>query len=285
VLVGKPPGGSTEVDLSWFDDSGLASLSANGSLVLFGDRFGGIYLRSTDGAPAKRLDSKEAYPDDLSPDGSLVLATTTSKEHLLLVPTNPVSSGETTCAARYAPSARPLDIPGIASYSGSRWFPDGCRFVFNGLVPESGHKLRSYLLDLSGGPPRELTPEGTWALSVSRDGKRIAATGHGKPITIMSVEGGSPRGVSVAGSEPDDRPVAWSEDGGSLWVYRRDPLPTDISRIDIATGQRSRWKRLEPPDPAGVFPVNTLSITPSGSAYFYNYRRVLSELYLATGLK
>jgi hypothetical protein len=89
----------------------------------------------------------------------------------------------------------------------------------------------------------------------------------------------------VAGSEPNDRPVAWSDDGRSLWVFKRDQVPTDIFRLDITTGQRSRWRRLAPPDPAGVYPVNMLAITPTGDAYFYNYRRVLSELYVARGLR
>jgi Tol biopolymer transport system component len=279
ALVGKPPGGNSELDLSWFDDAGLASLSPDGQQVLFGDRFGGIYLRRTDGAPAVKVDSKEAYADALSPDGSLVLATTMSVDQLLLLPTGPAVAGSS--AARYAPSPRTLAIPGITSFSGSRWFPDGGHIVFSGAEP--GHKLRSYVLDLSGGAPRALTPEGTWVLSISNDGKLAAATSHGKPITLHPVDGGPSR--TVAGSEADDRPVAWSDDGGSLWVFKRDQTPTDICRLDIVTGQRSRWKRLAPPDPAGVYPVSNLAITPSGNAYFYNYRRVLSELYVATGLK
>jgi hypothetical protein len=281
ALVGQPPGRAAEVDLSWFDDSGLASLSDDGRFVLFGDRFGGIYLRGTDGAPPVKLEAKEAYPDALSPDGSLVLATTTSGDQLLLVPTAPPVEGVSSSATRYAPTPRPLSVPGITSYSGARWFPDGQRVLFNGL--EQGHRLRSYVLDLSGGPPRALTPEGTWALSVSLDGRLAAATTHGKPITIHLVDGGPPR--VVAGSEPNDRPVAWSDDGRSLWVFKRDQVPTDIFRLDITTGQRSRWKRLAPPDPAGVYPVNMLAITPTGDAYFYNYRRVLSELYVARGLR
>jgi hypothetical protein len=279
ALVGKPPGGNSELDLSWFDDAGLASLSPDGQQVLFGDRFGGIYLRRTDGAPAVKLDSKEAYADALSPDGSLVLATTMSVDQLLLLPTGPEAEGSS--AARFAPSPRTLAIPGITSFSGSRWFPDGGHIVFSGAEP--GHKLRSYVLDLSGGEPRALTREGTWVLSISNDGKLAAATSHGKPITLHPVDGGPSR--TAVGSEPDDRPVAWSDDGGSLWVFKRDQTPTDIYRLDIVTGQRSRWKRLAPPDPAGVFPVSNLAMTPSGNAYFYNYRRVLSELYVVSGLR
>jgi hypothetical protein len=40
-----------------------------------------------------------------------------------------------------------------------------------------------------------------------------------------------------------------------------------------------------PADPAGVYSIDEFQITPSGHAYFYNYRRVLSELYVVQGLR
>lgn len=38
-------------------------------------------------------------------------------------------------------------------------------------------------------------------------------------------------------------------------------------------------------DSAGVFAMNRAVIAPSGKAYAYSYRRVLSNLYLVDGLK
>jgi Tol biopolymer transport system component len=267
ALVGVPPGGSSEQDLSWFDAAGLASLSADGKLVLFGDRFG-VYVRPTNGDPALKIESKEAYPDDLSPDGSLVLATTSAADQLVLLPTR-------------AGNARPLPTWGIASYSGSRWFPDGRRILFNGR--EADRKLRAYVVDLAGGPPKALTPEGTWALSISSDGAWAAAIGTGQGISLWPTGGGPSR--QVPGSAPGDRPIAWTSDGRALWIFKRDQVPTDIYRLDIATGNRELWKSLVPPDAAGVYSINELQITPSGSAYFYSYRRVLSELYVVSGLR
>jgi len=51
------------------------------------------------------------------------------------------------------------------------------------------------------------------------------------------------------------------------------------------TGQRTLWKQLMPPDPAGVEYVGPILPTPDGKAYVYGYRRMLSDLYVVDGLK
>jgi eukaryotic-like serine/threonine-protein kinase len=267
ALVGVPPGKAVEQDFSWFDNSGVADLSDDGRWLLFGDRWG-LYLRATDGSPPIHLGLKDGFADDLSPDGKTVLATTNSGRQLVLVPSG-------------AGDAQPLPPHGIVTYSGARWFPDGRRIVFSGR--EEGRNLRSYIQDVTGGPPRVLTPENTRALAVSPDGAWAAAIGPGQPISLIPIAGGSSR--SVPGSQPDDRPVGWSADGQSLWLFRRGEVPAHVYQLNIATGRRHLWKTLVPPDSAGVYSIIEFSITPSGHAYFYSYTRLLSQLYLVRGLK
>ncbi len=55
--------------------------------------------------------------------------------------------------------------------------------------------------------------------------------------------------------------------------------------MDVATGRRALWKQLMPPDPAGVTGLIRIRITPDGKYYAYSVGRVLSELYVADGLK
>jgi hypothetical protein len=55
--------------------------------------------------------------------------------------------------------------------------------------------------------------------------------------------------------------------------------------VELASGRRTPWKTLVPPDPAGVSSINNVRITPRGDAYFYSYRRTVSELYLADGVR
>jgi WD40 repeat protein len=267
AVVGVPPGETTERELSWFDNSALADLSADGRWLLFGDRFG-IYLRTTDGSPPIHLGLKDGFADHLSPDGKTVLATTQSGRQLLLVP---AGAGE----------SHPLPPHGIASYSGAAWFPDGLRILFSGREP--GRNLRSYVQDIKdGGPPKPLTPENTRALSISPDGEWAAAIGPNQSISLWPVSGGPAR--PVRGSEPGDRPIAWSADGKSLWLFRRGEVPAPVFRLDIESGRRQLWKRLVPLDASGVYSIIEFRVTPTGHAYFYSYTRLLSQLFLVRGL-
>jgi Tol biopolymer transport system component len=266
AIVGQPPGETTERELSWFDSSAIADLSADGRWLLFGDRFG-IYLRPTDGAPATRVAS-DGFADDLSPDGKTILVTSESRRQVSLVPTGP---GE----------PRILEPHGIELYGGALWLPDGRRILVT--ARESGKGPRSYIQDREGGAPQPLTPEGTRALSISADGLWVAAVDADDAISLWPVGGGAPR--VVKGSEAGDRPIAWSADGRALWLFRRGEVPTRVDRLDIITGRREPWKTLLPPDSAGVYSIIEFRVTPTGHSYFYTYIRLLSQLFLVTGMK
>jgi Tol biopolymer transport system component len=268
ALVGVPPGESAERDLSWFDSSGLADLSDDGRKVLFDDRFG-LYVRGTDGSPAVLLGLKDGFGDDFSPDGQRVLATTALGRQLVILPSG---LGE------------PVFLPdhGITNHRGALWFPDGRRLLFTGAP--SGGNARTYVQDLEGGAPRPLTPENAWAVSISPDGEWVAAIGAEPGIVLWPVAGGEePR--PVPSSLPGDRPVAWSADGRSLWVFRRGEVPAEVWQLDIATGRRQLWRKLQPPDPDGVYSINDFRVTRDGRAYAYSYKRVVSQLYLARGVR
>jgi hypothetical protein len=266
-VMGRPPGGAREIDLSWHDAAGLGRLSRDGKTLLFGDRFG-VYMRPTDGAPAMKLGLEGAWADDLSPDGQFVLATTARGDQLILVPTGPG-------APQLLPNYQ------IKAHNGATWFPDGRRILVNGN--EERGDIRSYVLELGvARPPRPLTGEGVWALALSGDGALAAAIGSGR-ISLWPTDGGPPR--DVPGTEPDDRPAAFTSDDRALWVFRRGEMPAHIHRVDVKTGERVVWKTISPPDPAGVYSLIDFEITRDGRAYAYTYRRVLSQLYVARGLR
>jgi eukaryotic-like serine/threonine-protein kinase len=268
ALVGVPPGETGERDLSWFDTSSLSDLSEDGKLLLFGDRFG-LYIRRTDGSrPPIHLGLTDAFADAFSPDGTRILATTSSGQQLVILP---AGLGE----------AVPLPSHGINAYKGARWFPDGKHVLFNGTQP--GQKLRAYIQDVESGRPRALTPEDTWVTAISPDGEHVATIGSEPGIVLWPVTPGTPRRVPA--SHAGDRPVAWSADGRSLWVFRRGEVPAEVARLDISTGQRQLWKKLTPPDPSGVYSISDFCVTRDGRAYFYSYKRALSQLYTVTGLR
>ena len=89
----------------------------------------------------------------------------------------------------------------------------------------------------------------------------------------------------VPGSKKGDRPVAWTPDDRSLWIFRRGEGPALVSRLEIATGRREIWKTLLASDVAGVDSVTEFAITPSGDTYFYGYTRLLSQLYAVRGIR
>ncbi|MGE5834477.1 MAG: TolB family protein, partial [Acidobacteriota bacterium] len=203
--------------------------------------------------------------------GKLVLATIDSGRKLVLVP-------------RRRGSLQALPNDGISQYMGAWLFPDGtARVLFTGK--RNGEEKRSYVQDTTGGGvPTAITPQGTWGVAISPSGEWIAAIGTGQGITIWPARGGG-KPKAVPGSEEGERPVAWHQNGQSLWIFRRGEIPADIYTLDIATGRRQPWKSLSPPDTAGVYSIIEFQITPSGNAYAYSYTRLLSQLYLVRGLK
>ena len=267
-IVGVPPGETVERDFSRFDESALADLSRDGRWILFKDRFG-VFLRETTGSQLTNLGQPDAFLDQISPDGRTVLATLPSPPQLMLIPTGP---------------GQPKVLPthGITGFNGAFWFPDGQQIFFSGSLP--GGPLRSYAQDISGGTPRPLTPEGTRALSMSPDAQWVAAIGPEEGISLWPVSGNG-QSRFVKGSRRGDRPIAWSADGRSLWLFRRGEVPTYVDRLDITTGRRELWKTLLPPDPAGVYSIIEFKVTPTGHSYFYSYTRLLSQLFLVTGLR
>ncbi len=280
-ILGLPPGESKERDLSWLDGSFASDLSADGKTLLFEEQSEAagpnyvVCLRKTDGSPAVRLG--EGGAQALSPDGKWALSRLPSPDApLVLLPTG---SGE----------RKLLKSEGVRiGYGAALWFPDGKRILVAGSEP--GHGVRLYVQDLEGGKPRPITPEGVIAnriigrfVSLSPDGKFVAAIGPDPKGALYPVDGGGPR--PIPGLEAGEFPLRWSADGRWLYVRKPDELPARVFLIEVDTGRRMLWKELMPGDSAGVGRIYTILLTPDGKSYAYDYERSLSDLYLAEGLK
>jgi Tol biopolymer transport system component len=279
-------GESTERDLSWLDWSMLADFSPDGKTILFTEGREGAkkgaqtFLRRTDGSPAVRLGQGAAL--SLSPDGKSALARrfTSTGPLLVLLPTG---AGEATVLNTGAVETR-----------WACWFPDGGRILIDGR--EANHRQRLYVMPLSGGAPAALTPEGVGVREVSiegdnaggrpvsPDGQWVAATDAGGKVTLYPIRaGGEPR--PVPGVMAGEVPVSWDLTGRGLYVFRRGSLPARLFHVDIASGKRDLIKELALSDPAGIYGVDPILSTPDGKSFVYDYRRTLSDLYVAQGLK
>jgi serine/threonine protein kinase/Tol biopolymer transport system component len=278
VMISLSPGAPKERDLSWFDYSTVADLSADGKTLLFyewGVGAGGtltVYLRKTDGSDAVRLG--EGKPLALSPDAKWALALQhTTRPQLIQLPTGP---GE----------RKPLPRGAISVYfDWAAWSPDGNRIFFAGAEP--GHRPRTYVQDVAGGEPRPITAEGMTGALLSPDGKLIAAVDRYGEYYICPVDGSEPR--AVEGLAEGDALLQMSSDDRSVFVRGAGEMTLKIYKLDLSSGRRQFWKELTPPYPAGLIGIGTdpgqVRLTPDGKYYVYTSWTFPSELYLAQGLK
>ncbi|HVS03634.1 MAG TPA: serine/threonine-protein kinase [Thermoanaerobaculia bacterium] len=273
-IAALPPGESRERNLSWLDGSHPGDLSRDGRTLLLtetgqgGGRDSSVYLRGTAGEPSVRLGAGRAAA--LSPDGRWVLALTATlpSPHLDLLPTGP---GE----------PRRIQVPGMV-YDAARWLPDGDRLLVGG--EREGRGWRLWVQDLSGAPPRPVTPprEGyaTWMLAPDGSAVALADGAHGP--RIYSVAGGEP--AAIAGFGSGDLLLAWIEAGllvGALYDWTHHGA---VTLLDPGSGRRQPWREIVPQDPAGIMNVGRLLVTPDGGSYAYWWHRALSDLYLVDGL-
>lgn len=193
------------------------------------------------------------------------------------------SGVEMTLVPTGAGQPRKLPSGGVTNL-GAAFFPDGGRVLTYGN--ESGRGTRLWVQGVDGSNPKPITPEGVSlpnAKPISPDGKTILAFGPDRRIMLYPSEPGEPR--PVPGIELGEVPIRWTADGRAIWVYRTNVVPAKVYRIDVTTGERSLWKELTPPDPAGVLLIGPILMTPDGKSYVYSYRRTLDELFLVEGLK
>ena len=276
-----PPGETQERDLSWLDWAHVADISADGKLILFDEAGEGggagaaVYLRKTDGSPAIR--PGEGVANALSPDGEWALTirrTRSPSQVISQVVLLPIGAGE----------SKALTDDQI-NWQRAIWFPDGKRILLNGNERGQPARLRSYILNLEGGKPRPITPEGIAGRLVSPDGQWIVTVGPQQKLSLFPVAGGEPR--PIPGQADGDEPIQWSADGRKIYV-RQDNQEINIMRVyqlDLSTGGRELRKEYIPADPVRSAQVLPLVMTPDGKSYAYTYSRNSYDLYLVKGLK
>jgi len=157
------------------------------------------------------------------------------------------------------------------------------RVPFSGNEPDRG--VRLYVQDVEGGTPKAITPEGMHATAflVSHDGQSVAGIGPDQLGYIYPTAEGD--GRPIRGMEMGEQPIAWSQDGLSLFIYRPRALPAKISRLDLASGRKTPMEQLMPGDHAGVETIGPILLTSDGKTCVCGYHMTLSGLYVVEGLK
>jgi Tol biopolymer transport system component len=201
-ILAKAPGEEKERELGWRTWSSPGDISDDGESVLFVESgegsspIGDLYLRRTDGSAPVRLGEGGGFA--LSPDGKWALAHTGASEKPQFV-LYPIVAGE----KRVLPTGE-LTLEGYAV----DFLPDGKSIVFTASEP--GHGTRLFRMDVEGGAPRALSPEGYRCLirGVSPDGRFVVAFGPDQRRYLYPFEGGEPALISGLRPTTDRRPGA-----------------------------------------------------------------------------
>ncbi len=259
-------------DLSWLNVSFFPILSADGSLLIFGDGSDiagenyAVMLRRTDGSPAIRIG--EGGDLSLSRDNQWVLSSVPSVPvKLMLFPTG-------------AGTARRLDNGEFASITAGSFLGDGSQIVVCGNEPK--HTVRCYVKSLSGGTFKPITPEGVITIGgvrgavTSPDGQSIVALTETGFRQFSTRDGTS---QSVPGLSPSDRILRYSPDGQFLWVRQMIAQPVRIDQVDLKTGARSLLITGFGARRPGVMEVTQVALADNPRTYAYTEREVVSYLF------
>jgi Tol biopolymer transport system component len=272
-IRGTPPDGKGERELGWLGWSILRGISRDGKEVLFeedGDGGGPsytVFIRDTDGSPPVRIGNGTA--EAISPDDKWVITRPAKEGALFVVPTG---AGE----------ARQLTRDNI-SYGSVRYLPDGKQLLASGI--EAGHGVRDYLIDLSNGKAKPVTPEGVAGTQVSPDGRSVAVLGPDGKWSIWPLDGSGLRPIPNLDSK--FLVSGWTPDGLSLYAAsnRLHTRTAKVYRANIATGKMELWKTFGEALGVGVTSVSAPRFSSDGGAYAYVYSQVLSQAYVVKGLK
>ncbi len=267
-------GSKGDVDLSWHDESVIHDISPDGQSVLFEDTSEvagpgyAVVTRKVDGSLPTRLG--EGSSGGFSPDGKwIVAASTNEKPQIDLFP---VGEGQ----------SRTIAVTSLEHINNGweRFLPDGQQVAIIGN--EAGHSRRCYVVNLSNGAAKAVTPEGFVCGALSPDGRALIGTKPNQSLAIYSLDGGSPR--PIPNLKSNFVAVQWSTDGSSLYGYRWGEFPSEVYKVEITTGKETTVHELTPSAPAGVVLVAPVAVSRDGKRFAYSYNQTLSSLQLITGV-
>ena len=147
---------------------------------------------------------------------------------------------------------------------------------------KSGKRTDRALPELTG---RVLTQRRFMPTHASPDGSLLAiAADDGKVLAWTLAGGGPPR--ELASLAPNEAFVGWSADPSRIYVVGWTGAKGRVEALDVTTGRRTFVRDITIEDPAGMLmAMPDLFLSADASSYAYGYTRMLSTLYVVTGLK
>jgi serine/threonine protein kinase/Tol biopolymer transport system component len=272
-IRGMPPGGKEERELGWWGWSVLSDLTPDGRKVLYEEAGDGggpnytVFVRDTDGSPPVRIG--EGVGLAISPDAKWVITQPAKGGALSLVPTG-------------AGQARQLTHDNV-SYQRVRWLAGGRELLASGT--EVGHGARDYLVEVSDGNSKAVTPEGVSGVLPSPDGRSTAVLGPDGKWGIWPLDGSGLR--LIPDLDSNYRVSGWSPDGKSLHASsnRRREKTSAIYQVNTVTGKMELWRTFGDGLAVGALSFGWSCLSGAGGAYVYLYDQRLSQVYVVRGMK
>jgi serine/threonine protein kinase/Tol biopolymer transport system component len=268
-LVGFFPGDKEDHPYSWMDDTAATAITVDGRLISFtesgevyyiaGEVLG--YYRATDGSPAVSIGPGAT---SISPDGKWI-ALASHASHKLLI--QPVGLGE----------ILELSTPGLSNFANISWSEDG-RFITY-VAQDAQNQSNVYVQSVAGGSPSLIQAGAANAFPVlSPDGSRLALHADRGGISLYGMQGAAP--LVLRGVDETAYPVRFINGGKSLLVGESTTEEVVLTRVDLADGHRTPWKRFKSAERSGLGMV----VTPDLKYYTYTVHRYSSDLYVVSNL-
>jgi Tol biopolymer transport system component len=169
------------------------------------------------------------------------------------------------------------------SYQRVQWLAGGKELLASGI--EAGHGARDYVIEVSTGNSRPITPEGVGGVVPSPDGRSTVVLGQDGKWGIWPLDGSGLR--PIPGLDSNYRVNGWLPDGESVYAVSRRQREKigDVYRVNTGTGKMELWRTFgEGMTPGAVSPLGSYR-SGEGNAYVYLYVQTLSQIYVVRGMK
>ncbi len=266
--------GSDERSRDFASSVDMGSISSDGQWIVY-NLFHGTdyesYVRKIDGSSPVKLG--DGYGAGITADASMVAAAQNAQPHKLYL--YPTGVGE----------QRVIDIgeltAAFGTFENDLTFSRDSRLAAFSAFDKNG-EIRDYLLDMSNGKIRPITPVGTRAGKLSPDGTRIVTHDIAAEKYVM-VDIDSGKASDIPGLEKEDEVLGWNADGSWLNVWNQQ-VPARVSQVELASGKRQLIQTVEPLAMLGSMYARMVT-SADAKTVAYRLRRGLYAIYIADGLQ
>jgi DNA-binding winged helix-turn-helix (wHTH) protein/sugar lactone lactonase YvrE len=263
-MAAQLAGEETASDVSNLDSSHVDGITRDGRILLFTEASEAVgvhyaaYTLDRKSGRAVRFASGRGLA--LSPDGKSALTIDPEDRGFLTLTTLATGTSK--------------KIPGGGfEYQWAKFLPDGNTLLAGGAYPLE--PLSICKQSLIGGTPVAIAGAPYMdSVEVSGGGIRLAGITAGQ-LQVFDLQTGKTQPVPF---HERGAPVAWSEDGDTLYVATLGGKPNRILRLDLLSGRSELWKTID-----GSGRLAGVVAAPAADAFAYSSEVNFSRLYVVSG--